>query len=139
MTNKPKYRFVVDQEGKPMVIPVNDWECKVVMERYEQGGMALRLIDATDHDPIYRATSNLLDQQPGEQEVFIKNYAENEGVLEALMDAGLVSDTGKVVETGHAALNIARMSDELATQWQAFRKELPDLPDQEEGYGRYAR
>ncbi len=129
MGEQRNWQYINDQEGKPISVNFQDYECHVVMERYQKGELSLRLIDAADPCPICRATSNLTDVTPAPDEVFIKDYAENEGVFQTLVAEGLISDTGKTIDTGHSQLNVGRMSQELAMQWQTFKKQLPDSPD----------
>ena len=61
-----------------------------------------------------RATVNL-DLKPDEGCVFIKDYAENEGVLKALEDAGAIELTGRVYRSGFVDIPEAKL---LITQEQ---------------------
>ena len=76
-----------------MIITFQDWQCRVVRGRYPNGRPAIQLFDVETDVPIATATINLpeipLDDE--ENEVFIKDYSENEGMLQTLMAAGIVS------------------------------------------------
>lgn len=75
------------------------YRCKVVKREYQNNGrLALELVDADDGLPVARATVNIPDVELNPGEVVIKNYAENEGLLEVLVAAGIVRLTGRTVE-----------------------------------------
>lgn len=133
MSKRRNWQYINREDGKPITVDFQGFECHVVMERYQSGGLSLRLIDAADPCPVCRATSNLIDSRPAKDEVFIKNYGENEGVFQVLTEAGLLIDTGKTIETGHSMLNVGRMSQDLVNQWQAFEKQLSEQPGQDTG------
>lgn len=84
------------------VIKLKYGEGMLVREFYVDGMPALRLIDPTNHEPVARLTVRI----PGDNKhldkrhVFIKDWSENEGALEALVAAGVVRFTGTRVPTG---------------------------------------
>jgi len=67
------------------------YACKVVRTKYANGQNALRLVDIYDGEPIAVASVCVPILQCADDEIFIKNYSENEGVLETLVDAGVVT------------------------------------------------
>lgn len=88
----------------------NRTECDVYVARYQEGGrLAIELVDREDGMPYTRATVNLPDDPLGPDEVFVKDYAENEGVLDALEAAGLVKRTGRVVDQGYVKIPVAKI------------------------------
>lgn len=50
-----------------------------------------------------------LDIHPGEGNIFIKNWLENEGIFEALVKAGVLQDTGNRRVTCHVYAIVARI------------------------------
>jgi hypothetical protein len=86
-----------------------DWDCIVQKCQYGNGRPALQLIDANDGDPIATATVNLPDVPAGPNEVFIKDYSENEGMLKALTDAGVIKPTGDSVRSGFVTVPRAEL------------------------------
>ena len=56
-------------------------------------------VDTDDGQPIATLTV-CLDDPPPDGHVYIKDYSENEGVLAALIEQGMVEDTGKRVPSG---------------------------------------
>lgn len=82
-----------------------DYECDVVFERYFTGNTAMRL--DCNGERIAMCTLNLPEiDQLEEGEVFIKNYSENEGMLDALINAGVVEDTGRKVQYNYPTHDI---------------------------------
>ena len=75
------------------------------------GSKAIYLVDAADGEPVATATVNVegVSEKLPDREVLIKDYSENEGMLEALARAGLVEDTGRRVRTGYVAVPVARL------------------------------
>jgi hypothetical protein len=56
------------------------------------------------------ASVNLADEpRLDPNEVFIKNWNENEGVLQALVEAGIVEDTGHTIPTGYVKANVCTL------------------------------
>jgi len=71
----------------------------VVFGKYPNGRTAIRLMDEFGC-PYATATVNLPDDELGEGEVFIKDYSENTGVLSALVDAGIISESKEKASSG---------------------------------------
>ena len=68
--------------------------------------VAISLIDAEDGIPFSIATVNLPDEPLDENEVAIKNYAENDGILWALQDAGIVGEIKRYSQSGYVTIPI---------------------------------
>ncbi len=75
-------------------VQFGEWACDLVSERYENGRIRLRLRDSEDGESVATATINVREEPLAEGEVIIKDYSENEGMLDALRDAGVVKPTG---------------------------------------------
>jgi Rieske Fe-S protein len=91
-------------------IKFKDYDCYLVQQKYRNSGrVALQLIDSYDGSPVAMATVNIhyIELAPGE--VIVKDWSENEGMLEALVNAGIVEDTGRVVRTGFVDANICKL------------------------------
>jgi hypothetical protein len=68
-----------------------DWDCVVILAQYMDGGApAILLRDANTGEPIATATTNL-GYGPAAGNVMLKTWSENEGIDEALKDAGVLS------------------------------------------------
>ena len=82
-------------------------ECTLRFSRYPNDRLAIRLM--CSEGPMAVATVNLPDEMLDEGYVFIKTYSENEGMLEALVSAGIVEDTGMRVNTGYVTVPICKL------------------------------
>jgi hypothetical protein len=78
----------------------NDWNCVVVKRSYPNGRLALQLIDEDDGSPVAVATVNIPDVPLGDNQVIIKDWSENEGIYDALYEAGIVSKVLDTAPTG---------------------------------------
>ena len=87
-----------------------DSDCLVLVERYEVGGRTcLELIIASDGELMTTATVNMPEEALGPGEVIIKDYSENEGIMQALADAGVLEDTGRSVPRRGSGFKVARI------------------------------
>ena len=80
------------------------WDCVVEKGKYGNGRPALILNDAHTGEEVARATVKLPNVEAGRNEVFIRNYSENEGMLNALQAAGVVRETGDYVACDFALI-----------------------------------
>lgn len=104
-------------DGTPFHVHFQEWECQILIQRYEQGGsLALQLVD--EEGSIARATANLSNVNLAPGEILIKDYSENEGMLAALITAGVVTDTGRRIRSGHADIPVAKLAPEILEQWR---------------------
>ena len=85
-----------------------EWTCNVELLEYPNGRPAIQLY-AEDDGPVATATVNLPHHPLEEGEVLIKDFSENEGMLDCLTNAGIVEPTGETVRVGHAEAHICRL------------------------------
>lgn len=70
-----------------------DRDCDVYLAPYRDGGAtAIQLIDRETAEPVATASVNIPEAAPPTGFTWIKTWSENEGILEALIDAGVVQD-----------------------------------------------
>ena len=81
-----------------------EWHCTVEKAAYGNGRTALILRDAEDGGQVAVATVNLPGVAAGPDEVFIKDYSENEGMFAGLERAGIVRATGENAARGPAGV-----------------------------------
>lgn len=82
------------------------YECELEVRRYSNGRPALQLRDSKDGSPVAVATVNLPGLPiPGDC-VAIKDYSENEGMLDALMQQGVVGKPISYVTSGFVRIPI---------------------------------
>lgn len=84
-------------------------DCLVQKHEYANGRPALRLVDAEDDSPIATATVNLPDLPLGRNQVAIKDWSENEGMLRALTEARVVTPAGQTVPSGYVQVPICEL------------------------------
>lgn len=77
--------------------------------RYGNGRDALELIDADDGIPIMKASVNIPDFMLDPDEIIIKDYAENEGVLDFLQSNGIIGPTIGMANTGYVECPFAKI------------------------------
>lgn len=67
------------------------YNCVIEKLAYRNDRIALELIDEKNGEPVLVATVNILKETINTDEVIIKNYSENEGILEVLIRRGILS------------------------------------------------
>lgn len=74
--------------------------------KYSNHRTAIELISVTDGYPVMVATVNVPDEILEDGEIIIKNYSENEGLLEFLQSNGIVGPTKRHVRSGWVLLPV---------------------------------
>lgn len=83
---------------KKHMVHFKQWECEVVKLSYQQDdSIALQLINDPD-GPIATATVYLKDLPLKGDLVWIKTWSENEGIFEALEEAGIIMNFFREVD-----------------------------------------
>ena len=92
------------------------WLCRVIPGFYKDGNVALSLVDVDDGSPVATATVNIPDEQELldsyrvwnedmlpeiKVPLFIKDWSENRGMLQALYDANIISEPFEYVMSGY--------------------------------------
>ncbi len=76
------------------------YNCNVEFGEYSNGRVAIEIIIKKTGEPMTVASLNLIHHHLEVDEVAIKNYSENEGVLEALIAANIISQPVRFISTG---------------------------------------
>lgn len=87
--------------------PKGEYELKF-MGKYVDGSPALGVW--TDMKPMFRATV-CLNEKPAPGHVFIKDWSENEGVLQALVGAGVIEPPIRSIPTGYVEAFECKLTD----------------------------
>ena len=97
-----------------MRVTFKDQTLHVHKLKYLDGSLCLRLVNPENGYDVVTATTNLNGVAPTlhNNEVYIKNWSENKGVLEALIAGGVVKDTGIVLPTGFVEANLCEYTGE---------------------------
>lgn len=78
----------------------SEWNVDLSWGQYSNGRRALELVDSEDGCPIMVATVNVPQAQLSEKETIIKDYSENEGVLQFLQENGIVGPVKREIGVG---------------------------------------
>ena len=92
-----------------LIIEFKQWQCILKKGYYSNGRIAIQLIDAKDHSLVAVATVNLPDVELNPGEIIIKNYSENEGMLNVLYDAKIIGPVLRMVKTGFVECPIVQL------------------------------
>lgn len=74
----------------------NEKECVVKKDRYVNGRAKIDLHDSVSGVPITTATINIPEFPLEDDEVIIKNYFENKGMVDALVEHRIAKRTGRI-------------------------------------------
>lgn len=94
-----------------MKVKFENWDCIIKFPKYRNDRTAIELVN--DVPPYFEtvliASVNLPDEEIGEDEICIKNHSENEGVLDCLVKAGIVSEPIRYVDSGFVQIPICKL------------------------------
>ena len=88
-------------------------DCHVELNRYQNGRLAICLVISKDGEPMTTATVNLPEIPLLDGFVFIKNYSENEGILDLFLKAGIVDEVMGHVPMGFVIIPICSINKEI--------------------------
>lgn len=88
---------------------------RVELGKYANGRTRINLIDDLDNEPYATATTNLPEVLLLDNEVFIKDYSENEGVLDFLTTNNIVIATDKWATSGFVDVQVCTLNPE--SEW----------------------
>ena len=103
------------RDKKQLHVKFMKTKCVLKFGKYAGGSTSIRLEDASSGEPFCTATVSLEHAHPGDGHVFIKDWSENEGVLNALMDAKVITGSLDRYPTGYAAADLCRLLVDPAT------------------------
>lgn len=96
------------------------WDAKstvvsIKLGKYANNRISINLIDVSDNQPYAVATTNLPDVLLLDNEVLVKDYSENEGVLEFLTTNNIVVPTDRWVTSGFVDVQVCTLNPE--SEW----------------------
>lgn len=101
--------------------------------RYASGEIAMEILDEAD-EPQCVATVSLVPYgapHPGQYGVWLKGWFENEGVPQALVDAGIVRLTGRRHLTGYTEALHAELTERARAALDSHRRSLASAAHRE--------
>jgi len=100
------------------------YNCSLQLAQYPSGDKAIQLI--SNGEPIARATVYVEGVQLGDDEACIKDYSENEGMLDALLKAGIAVNVTRMVQANYATVPVVQLSADVLSQFKESGKEPYD-------------
>ena len=91
------------------LVRFKDWSCKLHRGSYDGGQTALWLTDSFTKEPIAKCTVNLPGDNIAPDEVAIKDYSENEGMVDALVAAGVVYIPHRQISIGFVTIPVCQL------------------------------
>jgi hypothetical protein len=85
------------------------FECRIEMGQYSNGRTAMELVEIGTEEPVLVATVNIPFEALMKDEVIIKNYSENEGILEVLIAANVISEPIRYASTGWTSSPVCKL------------------------------
>jgi len=82
------------------------WTGEIKLAQYNNGRTALQLMDVDTGELILVATVNFPDVHLEPNQVIIKNYSENEGITDVLMEGGIIGPPLNKILSGFVTVNI---------------------------------
>jgi hypothetical protein len=92
-----------------MDVKFKQWDCSLAFGEYKNGRTALFLTDKETSEDVLIASVNLPDWGLRPNEIAIKNYSENEGVLDVLIEHKVVSKPKRYVNLTHVSVPICEL------------------------------
>ena len=96
-----------------MQVHFKGWECNLEFSKYSNGRTAITLIDAKTNEPIAKATINIPEVPLFPDEVIIKDHDENEGMVAALIKAGIIIQPFDRCKSGYSTYQMCSLVNGL--------------------------
>lgn len=85
------------------------WDCTLQKGRYIDDTIAILLFDTHNGEPIATATVAIQGPELKENQIIVKDYSENEGMLAALTNIGLVTSVEQWIPTGWVSVPVCNI------------------------------
>lgn len=108
MKNLKTFDQLFESEGYPTV-KFQKYTCELDFGKYSNGRIGIDLVDKKTGELVLGATVNIPEEQLGDGEVIIKNYSENEGVLDALISAGVISKPIRTIKSNFIEAPVCKL------------------------------
>ena len=95
-------------------------KCSLYFSKYHGNNRtAIKLSDVSDGLPWAVATVNVPDCELESGEVCIKNYSENEGMVQSLMKADIIHAPHRYASSGYVKIPICKLTEQSLKQIQS--------------------
>ena len=99
------------------------YACEVQLDYYPNGNKSIKLMDTRDGSPVATATVNLEDVKLSANEVMVKDYSGNKGMLAALRDSKVVENIVDTIQSGYVDIPVVTLSKSMM---ERFKNEKHD-------------
>ena len=99
---------VAELEDAPK-IKFKKWTGIIDKGEYKNGRISLSLVNPKNGEYIAVASVNVPDEKLAKDEVIIKTYGENDGILEPLIQAGIISKPVRTVKAGYETVPVCKI------------------------------
>lgn len=90
-----------------MIVQFKDYKCLALGHTYQNGRKAIELLEYdSPHEPVAFATVNIPQIDIPDDCVFIKDYSENKGILQSLINANII-DHPAILTVNQGFVNIS--------------------------------
>lgn len=96
-----------------MQVKFKNWLCNASVHYYSNERAAIVLTDVEDGGQVATATVNIPEEKIEKDEIIVKDYSENKGMLNTLTDAGIVTKIVRYVRTGYVECPVCKANLEL--------------------------
>lgn len=86
-----------------------DYRLSLQFAKYANGQTAIRLWDLSDGFPYATATVCVEDHLLKEDEVAVKDYSENAGILESLIEGGIVEHPHAFIQSNYVKIPVCKL------------------------------
>ena len=87
----------------------NGYELTAQFAKYKNGQVAIKLTDNADGFPYATATVCVEDNLLNEGEVAIKDYSENAGILQSLIEANIINEPHAFIHNSFVKIPICKL------------------------------
>ena len=94
------------------------YACELQLNRYTNGNKCISLVDTRDGSAVATATVNLEGVELPANEVMIKDYSENKGMLRALRDSKVVENIVDVIQSGYVDIPVVTLSKSMMERFK---------------------
>ena len=103
MNNIKTFEQLFEDEQQGPIVKFKRWTCSVQKEEYQNNDrISLDLQDVKTGEMVTVATVNVPEEDIEDDEVIIKTYGGNEGIVQALMKAKIISAPIRMIDIGYA-------------------------------------
>lgn len=92
-----------------ITVQFSDWECSVSKILGQDNRVTLKLFDKRDGELVAIATKHVPSEPIEQDEVIIKDYAENEGMFDALVAAGVIGGAQRYIQSGYVTMPVCKL------------------------------